>query len=307
MLSLSIIIPTHNRAEILSRTLACMQNLTVPSKLQVELVVVANNCSDDTVAISKEVIESLSFPGKVVEEFIPGLSAARNRGAQEATGEICVMIDDDVKFPSGWISEIGDFFEQSPADIAGGRVVLWWDAVERPSWFTPVLDNLLSVSDLGDHAVELHGYNGIVGANFWFRKKVWETIGGFDSGLGRNGKSAVGGEESDFIKRALEANFRVFYTPDGALDHWVAPGRIKEEYLLRVATGNARGRVRMKPKMNLYTWIRCLLGHTYLFTANQLKAWITRVGYGRNASITYAVLSSAGVGGLLGLYDRFKH
>ncbi|MEM8864345.1 MAG: glycosyltransferase family A protein [Planctomycetota bacterium] len=306
MASISILLPTHNRGEILKRTLACIERLHVPDHVQAELVVVANNCTDDTVAVTQEVIDRLSFPGKVAEEFTPGLNAARNRAMHESTGEICALIDDDIAFEPMWLAEIVEFFETSPADMASGRVRLWWEVVERPDWFTPNLDNLLSRTDRGESPEELFKHSGIVGANFWFKRSVWDKIGEFRLDLDRVGSAKLGGGDSDFVDRALRAGFRVFYTPKGEILHWVAPGRIEHDYLLGVAEGSARGRVRMKPPQSVWKWFRTYVGHKYLLLVYGAKALLVRATKGPNAALTYRTRAAAGWGGLLGLVDRLR-
>lgn len=303
---LSIIVPTHNRADILARTLSCVERQEVPLGVDAELFVVANNCTDNTVEVSQQAIERIAFPGRVVEEFEPGLCAARNRGVRESAGDFCLMIDDDVGFDSGWLSEIAEFFGRTGADVAGGRVTLWWEAVERPEWFTRSLDSLLSIADLGDRDVEIHNHVGIVGANMWFRRRVWEDIGAFRPDLDRCGAATLGGGDSEFIERALRAGYRAFYTPSGALRHWVAPGRIEKDYLVRVATGNARGRVRMKPPLSAARWTRAFVGHAWLWGSNAVKAKATRLAHGDAAAVDALTKSGVGWGGLQGLWDRLQ-
>lgn len=307
MPSISILVPTHNRSEVLARTLACIERLEVPEGVRAELIVVANNCTDDTVARSQEVIDRLGFPGRVVEEAEPGLNPARSRAVREASGEVCALIDDDVAFEPSWLAEIAEFFAESPADIAGGRVRLWWEAVERPEWFTPTLDQLLSATDRGDEAVELKNSLGVIGANFWFRKVVWETVGDFRRDLDRCGSRTLGAGESEFVERGLRGGFRVFYTPRGAVQHWVAPGRIEPAYLYRVAEGNARGRMRMMPPMSLRAWSRSVLGNLYFCVRSALLAAGTHATRGPDAAVHYWARSRKGWGAMRGILDRIAH
>lgn len=305
MPSISILVPTHNRSEILVRTLECVANLDVPEGAEPELIVIANNCTDDTVSICEASIARLPFPGKVVEEPTPGLNPARNRAVREARGELCLLLDDDVAFEPTWLAEVHAFFKEQPADLAGGQTRLWWEAVDRPDWFTPRLDQLLSMAELGDAPKELAGFVGVVGANFWFRRKVWEAIGEFRNDLDRSGTAKLGGGESEFIQRAVQHGYRVFYSPGGAVQHWVAPGRIEPGYLLSVAEGTARGRMRFKPPMSPFKAARSLVGYTYLWLGAQLRAALTTLTRGRDHAMHHRVLSSAGWGGLLGLADRW--
>lgn len=300
----SILIPTHNRAAILAKTLACVERLIRPENVAAELIVVANNCSDNTVEISRSAVSRLSFPGKVVEEFTPGLNPARNRAVHESSGDILALLDDDVAIDHNWLCDVVRSFEETPADLIGGRARLWWEAVERPEWFTSELDSLLSCVELGETPVEIYKAVGIVGANFWFRRHVWETIGDFRDGLDRCGTSKLGGGDVEFIERALRAGFRAFHTPLGSIHHWVAPGRVEPHYLLGVASGNARGRVLLKQRMSFPTWLRCLLGHSYLMIWHGCRGAVTQAVRGRDAAMHDWALCWTGKGGLLGIVDR---
>ena len=52
----SILIPTHNRADLIGATLESCRGLRIPSNIDVELIVVANACHDKTSAIVNDVI-----------------------------------------------------------------------------------------------------------------------------------------------------------------------------------------------------------------------------------------------------------
>lgn len=85
----SIVIPTHNRASLLRRTLLCAQSQTLQDK---EIVVVDDGSTDDTSAML-----AAGFPDvKVVRhETSRGPSAARNSGVAASTGDWMFFCDDD--------------------------------------------------------------------------------------------------------------------------------------------------------------------------------------------------------------------
>src|SRR5688572_32712199 len=76
----TIIIPTHNRSASLRRTLTalCAQTYPLP---QVELLVVADGCTDDTVAMLARYEAPFAF--HIIEQGGQGAAAARNRGAAQ--------------------------------------------------------------------------------------------------------------------------------------------------------------------------------------------------------------------------------
>lgn len=88
----SVVIPAHNEAAVLPRLL----KLLAPALREgsIEMVVVANGCTDDTADIAR------AYSGVVVEELTQGSKiAALNRGDEVATAFPRVYLDADVMIP----------------------------------------------------------------------------------------------------------------------------------------------------------------------------------------------------------------
>lgn len=261
--SVSILVPTHNRADLLRQTLASFRSVRIPAGVDVDLIVVANACRDATVGVALDAFPALPMPARCVAEPQPGLSVARNRAVAETAGDICAFVDDDVCVDAAWLEAMVDVYRQKPAGVVGGRVDLWWEAVERPDWLDPDLESLLSRLDHGAQIIELTPPKSIVGANFSFRREVFTTIGPFRTDLGRIGTDLLSTEESEFCDRALKHGFRIFYAPEMRLQHWVAPQRVTTEYLMGVARGFTIGRLRAKPTFGPRQFVRSFFGNIY--------------------------------------------
>jgi len=302
--TLSILICTHNRSQLLERTLQSLSQVDVPANAKVDLVVVANACTDYSVAVITEAAKMMPFPVRCIIEPKPGLSIARNRAVRESTGEILAFLDDDVWVEQPWLVELIRFYQQYPADFSGAKVVLWWDAVQKPAWFIDEYEWILSGLDFSPEVVELYLPHGAIGANFAVKRKVLDRIGGFREDLGRSGKSLLGGEESDLLSRALAAGFRGFYNPRSVVKHWVAPQRITETYLLGVMTGYGEARIYIKPTFGPSAIARALAGHAWLVLLHQcglIGAWIAG---DHAATLRHRVYRAAGKGGLIGTWRR---
>ena len=312
--SLAILIPTHNRSELLGRTLASLMEVDRPAGLALEVVVVANNCQDDTVAVAERGLAALreawgggadaEAKAWVVEEFEPGLNPARTRGVRESRGELCVFLDDDVRLSRGWLTGMLAGFDEHGADLVGGRVTLWWDVVQRPDWLPDRALGLLSDNDRGPEPRWLEGSLGVIGANFGFRRRVFDAIGGFTPGLDRVGKSLLGFGESEFIHRAQAAGFRALYLPEAWLEHWVAPERLTRAYLTGVAYGGGISRVKMKPAFPPRVVLRTLAGNGWLALRHGLGMAGARLRGDRRSEIGHACRAAAGRGGLAGTWKR---
>lgn len=303
--TVSIILPTHDRMESVLRTIDFLAKVHIPADTSVELVVVANDCSDNTGTAVSNRLKRFPAKGKVVTEPVPGLNVARNRGMQESSGELCLFIDDDISMDENWLSEILVFFRKTEADCAGGRVDLAWHLENRPDWFSSQHEGLLSRTINYPTVVELQTFSGIIGANFWIRRKVWERIGGFRPDLDRCGSSKMGAGESEFLERAKRNGFRLFYCPNGKVDHWVAPTRITRPYLLGVARGNGRGRVVLKDSLSLTGWLRTAAGHFYLMVFGAAMSLVLAISKPTSAVVgRHEIFREIGIGGLAGLWQR---
>lgn len=105
----SIIVPTHNRADMLGRTLNSIKKQTYKNW---EVIVVANNCKDHTCAVVKEYLGDDRTTFINIPEPI-GAQKARNMGIQLAKGEYIAFLDDDDEwFPDKTKKQV-DFFEKN--------------------------------------------------------------------------------------------------------------------------------------------------------------------------------------------------
>jgi len=227
-----------------------VKEATFPEGTDVELVIVANGCTDNTRAAVEAATAGMPIPVLCVDEPRINVSIARNRGVHESRGEIIAFLDDDVWVESEWLLGLAAAFRTLPADIVGGPVHLWWADVEKPTWFGKEHEPLLSMLDHGDRILELYDGGGIRGGNFAFRRPVFEAVGGFRPGLGRTGqgqtaKALPGYDEVEFARAALAGGFRIFYTPAAPVRHYVGLERARPEYLCAVARGHARTSVHL--------------------------------------------------------------
>src|SRR6516225_8873209 len=100
-LGITIAICTWNRSKSLNVTLKSLQQLIVPSGIKWELVVINNNCTDDTDEVIARFADGL--PIRLLHEKRQGLSNARNCAVKAAKGEYTVWTDDDVIVDSNWL------------------------------------------------------------------------------------------------------------------------------------------------------------------------------------------------------------
>lgn len=106
--TLSIIIPAYNEELTISHCLdALMQQTVAPD----EIIVVDNKSTDATAKIAG------AYPGvKIVEEKLAqGITPARNKGLNSATGDILCRIDADTIVPKDWVASMRGYFDAHPS------------------------------------------------------------------------------------------------------------------------------------------------------------------------------------------------
>ena len=300
----SILIPTHNRRDLLRQTLESLRGVRLVPGLRVELIVVANACSDDTAGVVESMAGTMPFPTRCVVEQQPGSSRARNRGIDEAAGSVLAFLDDDVLVNEGWLEAVHETFEREAADLVFGRVELWWKDVERPEWFTPELEAVLARKDHGDEVRELTRFSDAVSANLAMRRRVIDRIGGFRLELERRGERMGSCEDTEFLARAQQAGLRMFYSPRAEVLHYVDPRRVSRHYLCGTAFGNGRSGIFRKPRFGVRQVSRALAGHLWLATSSTALAGAARLRGETRALWRHRLRRSIGLGGLAGSWQR---
>lgn len=234
-MKISVIICTHDRAERLER---CLEAL-VPGSGRLEdseVVVVANACSDDTVARSSAFQARFGGALKVIEEPKPGLSHARNVGAAAASGSHLVYLDDDAVPAGGWLDAYRTYFLAHP-EIAGGGGPIEpdWGGLQRPSYWRPEFEVNRASLRFPSTTVVFPDDCLPFGANMFMRADTFHALGGFDLGLGMNGKRLGLGEETDWFLRLKKTGAALGYVAGAEVSHWVNPRDITRAGLRRRA------------------------------------------------------------------------
>ena len=108
-LFLSVIVPAHNAAGFLPRTLGALRNSDLPRD-RWELVVVDDGSDDETSLVAARYADTVvTLPGKA-----HGPAYARNRGFDVTRGDIMVFIDSDCVVHVDTLSRFATLFAEQP-------------------------------------------------------------------------------------------------------------------------------------------------------------------------------------------------
>lgn len=222
---LTVAICTWNRAPLLRQTLDALTGLDVPAGIAWELLVVNNNCTDDTDAVLAEFADRL--PLRRLFEPSPGVAHARQLAVEEAAGEFVLWTDDDVLVPPDWMRAYLDAFARWPeASVFGGPIRPWFPNA-APRWLADTWSKVAPAYasiDYSDDAFPLGGVRVPFTANAAIRTAVHRAFP-FDTALGVRPGSRMGGEETDMVRRALAAGHTGWWVPNAHVRHYVHPER----------------------------------------------------------------------------------
>lgn len=201
--ALTLVMATRGRSQPIGRFLDAMRQQTVAG---VELLIVDQN-EDDRV---RRAIEGRE--GDVCVRVIraqPGLSRARNIGAGQARAELLGFPDDDCWYSPGFLDRVVRWFADHPE--AHGLSCLVCDERGRGSagGFMSRRAQWITRSNVWRTATT---------PGLFVRRIVHETVGGFDEQLGVGAKWGSG-EETDYVLRAVERGFHLYYDPSFRVLH----------------------------------------------------------------------------------------
>lgn len=235
----TFIICTYNRAGYLDDTLHSLANTDL-QQFPVEVLVVDNNATDSTPSVVER--HQARYPKdhkpiRYIKETNQGLSHARNRGIKEARAANMVFLDDDIRVTDSLLPAWLSFFDTRPnALAAGGKIHVQFDN-PRPRWMSHFLLPLLGHHDLGNSPKKYPARKYPFGGNMGFRKQIFDSLGTFDTDLGRKGTQLKASEEKEFFQRLRTHQIDIHYLPDAMLYHRVNRQRLTESYIKRQAVG----------------------------------------------------------------------
>ena len=165
---LSVIIPAYNGERFLAETLDCVLNQTLKS---VQIVIVNDGSTDSTAEIIADYAKKHSNILPITQPN-SGVSAARNNGIRNASGEYLLFLDTDDVFTPDSFELMCDKLDKTGADIAICRVQRFGYGGEE---FNPIVDEFTKEDSVGCYDKRLL-WNFLV-SNKCYRTKWLKTAG----------------------------------------------------------------------------------------------------------------------------------
>ncbi len=251
--SLCILICTHNRVNLLGKTLVSLNSALRPQGWQCEVLVIANACTDTT----HEFLDAYQhandgrLPLLWHAEPKPGKSNALNFAMPLVGASIVAFVDDDHRVDPTYLVEICRAAEAYPdAALFCGRILPDWDGTE-PDWVHddgPYRVYPLPVPrfDMGTEPRELNADIAVPGGGNLFLRQPWlNKVGHFATDFGPVGHNLGGAEDLEWVIRALCLGARLQYVPSVVQHHYVDGARLTLPYLMQKAFVRSASTVRL--------------------------------------------------------------
>ncbi len=223
MNSLSVVIPTKDRAPALARTLAALEAQQAGGA-QIEAIVVDNGSSDGTVAQVKDRAASAAIPIQLLERPEGGPATARNAAVEAAGGELLLFLGDDTEpEDAGLLRAHLDLHAARPEEAYGVLGRITWSPRGPVTPFMRWLENggpQFHYCDLDPGPVDAASY--FYSSHASVKRSFFERVGGFDE---RFPTAAV--EDTELGVRLADAGLELDYHPELLVlhDHPTTPAQ----------------------------------------------------------------------------------
>lgn len=208
--SLSIIVPTHNRGDLLLKTLRALSAQTWPASA-FEVLVVADSCEDDTDLVVEKYAARAPYQLRLLAHQARSAAATRNLGASQARGEMLLFLDDDVVPRPGLVRAHVEARHERGVVLGYSKPVL----PPRPDWFQYDArrwwEDTFKTIEQPDHRFT---YRDFFSGNVSMAAGLFHQVSGFD--LSFTGRL----EDYELGLRMIKAGARMRYTPAAIGDHY---------------------------------------------------------------------------------------
>ena len=210
--SVSIVIPSYNRAKELERCLRSLFVLDYPAGC-FEIIIVDDASNDETSMMLQHLQQEATAYGMAVHtlchEKQQGAGISRNTGTEVAQYDLVAYIDSDCVASPSWLRELVPAFQDAKIGAVGGMI----RAYDRKTLLGSYEDVRSSLY-MGAYSqrVSLKGpLTYLPTANMVVRRTIWQELTGF--------APMTKGEDVDFCRRLLLSGASVMYIARGVVCH----------------------------------------------------------------------------------------
>ncbi|KKQ28192.1 MAG: Glycosyl transferase family 2 [Candidatus Magasanikbacteria bacterium GW2011_GWC2_37_14] len=176
-MKISFIIPAYNEEKYIGK---CLESIIKHGPPDAEIIVINNNSTDQTTGIVN------SFPRvKLLFEPTRGTTHTRQKGLENASGELVAFIDADCRLTPEWMNIVAKKFTENKKLVCLSGPYFFYDntkiknfLIARPYNYLASLSNKLTNSV-------------IYGGNTIIKKEIINKIGGWDKSINFYGDDVI--------------------------------------------------------------------------------------------------------------------
>jgi len=206
----SVIVPTHNRADLIEQTL---QSVFAQTYESIEVLVVDDGSTDDTDKLVLQVSQQANAAGRLsyIRQDQSGAQVARNRGCRQSRGEFIQFLDSDDTLSPQKISLQVEAMRRENCAVAYGPWRCMYGSGLAAGRNTTRLGRRIQTCAMPDERSMLEGYISTTWCcpphSYLFRRSAVQKIGPWDEQLKRR-------QDTDYMARMLLHNPHFVFVPD---------------------------------------------------------------------------------------------
>jgi len=234
----SVIVCAHNAAGRIGQTLrhlARQRAGTIPW----EIIVVDNASIDGTAEVARrEWPGDAPVPLRILNEPTPGYNHAAECGIAHARFSVVAHVHDDNWLEDDWIARVATIFSNDPEiGACGGQIKASLDSV-APGWFQQFAE-YYAVGPQAQSSGDITWTRGYLwGAGLCIRQTAWAELkrrGFRPLTSGRTvGHKLISGEDSEICFALRLAGWRLWYSEELSLTHFIPAARLEWPYVRRL-------------------------------------------------------------------------
>jgi lipopolysaccharide/colanic/teichoic acid biosynthesis glycosyltransferase/glycosyltransferase involved in cell wall biosynthesis len=199
-MKVSVIIPAHNAAQTIEECIEALLNQSVPRK-EYEVIIVDDGSIDGTATLAQ------SQGVRVITQPRRGPAAARNAGAEQATGEILLFTDADCVPAPTWIEEMTRPF--SDPEVVGVKGTYLTQQRELVARFVQI-----EYEDKYDRMARQERIDFVDTYSAGYRRDVFLANGGFSTIF-----PTASVEDQELSFRLARKGYRMVFAPKARVYH----------------------------------------------------------------------------------------
>lgn len=230
--SVAVIVPAYNEEDYIEKTLRAVKESNYPRQL-LEVIVVDNASSDDTVDIAKK------FADKVLSLENGNVGAVRNYGANHSQAEIFIFLDADCLIDKEWLGRGVSLVRKNPGCAYGGP----YKTRRNARW--------LEKSWLLENPSHPRLQPDLLGGCIFISSIVFRELSGFNEDM-------TSGEDSELSSRLRKKGYSVNIKESLSVIHLGNPQRLRD-FFTRQIWHSENYLLFLKDSLKDYTfWLICI-------------------------------------------------